>query len=117
MPRAGQHTPISDEEAEEWARRMVRDAEDLDTLWDADEWEDFTFYKLGIERGKYPSPAARNVLATGRSYLAGEVMEGGFTTTRPFIARPEQVRIRDLVTGRFISWENVQKAIVPFRPF
>ncbi|GAJ15961.1 unnamed protein product, partial [marine sediment metagenome] len=92
-------------------------AEDLDELWNADEWEDFVFNKLGIERGHYASPPQRAVLATGRSYLAGELMEAGFTTIRPFITRPEQVRIRDLVTGRFISWSDVQKAIVPFRPF
>jgi len=114
MPKPGQHTPISDEEAEDWATRMIRDAEDLDELWNADEWEEFTFLKLGFEKGTYPSPAARDVLARGRSFLAGEVMEAGFKTEvvypRPGI--PQTV-IRDPL-GRFTGWSDVKRVIRPF---
>lgn len=111
MPKPGQHTPISDEEAEEWARRMIRDAEDLDEIWDADEWEDFTFMKLGIEKGTFPSPAARDVLARGRSFLTGGLIEAGISTQvvypRPGI--PQTV-IRDPL-GRFISWGAAKRAL------
>ncbi len=114
MPKPGEHTPITDEEAEEWAKRMVRDAEDLDTLWDADEWEEFAFYKLGIEKGTFPSPAARDVLARGRSFLVSEVIEAGFSTQvlypRPGVA---QTVIRDAL-GRFSSVSAVKAALVPF---
>ena len=111
MPKRGQHTPITDEEAEDWARRMIRDAEDLDEIWNADEWEEFTFYKLGIEKGTFPSPAARDVLARGRSFLTGGLMEAGISTQvvypRPGI--PQTV-IRDPL-GRFISWGQAKRAL------
>lgn len=111
MTKAGQHTPITDEEAEDWARRMIRDAEDLDEIWDADEWEDFTFMKLGIEKGSFPSPPARDVLARGRSFLTGKLIEADITTQivypRPGI--PQTV-IRD-PRGRFISWAGAKRAL------
>ncbi|MBA7575780.1 hypothetical protein ES708_17616 [subsurface metagenome] len=111
MTKKGGHTPITDEEAEDWARRMIRDAEDLDEIWEADEWEDFTFMKLGIEKGSFPSPAARDVLARGRSFLTGGLIEAGISTQvvypRPGI--PQTV-IRDPL-GRFISWGQAKRAL------
>ncbi len=111
MPKVGQHTPISDEEAEDWARRMIRDAEDLGQIWNADEWEDFTFMKLGIEKGSFPSPAARDVLQRGRSFVTGGLIEAGVTSQTVF-PRPgkPQVVIRDPL-GRFISWTQAKKLI------
>lgn len=108
MPKPGQHTPISDEEAEDWARRMVRDAEDLNEIWNADEWEEFTFLKLGIEKGSFPSPAARDVLARGRSFLTGELVEAGISTqvVYPLPGVPQTV-IRDAL-GRFMSWSQAK---------
>ncbi len=111
MPKPGQHTPISDEEAEDWARRMIRDAEDLGQIWNADEWEDFTFMKLGIEKGSFPSPAARDVLLRGRSFVTGGLIEAGISTQIVY-PRPDkpQTVIRDPL-GRFISWKTARRAL------
>ncbi|GAI73782.1 unnamed protein product, partial [marine sediment metagenome] len=85
--------------------------EDLDEVWNADEWEDFTFTKLGIEKGTYPSPAARDVLARGRSFLTGGLIEAGISTQVVY-PRPDvpQTVIRDPL-GRFISWGQAKKAL------
>jgi len=117
MPEVGQHTPITDEEAEEWVRRMVTSAEDLGMIYESEDWGMFVEAKFGIERGYAPYSTQEEVLGRGRSFLYGELAEAGFEVQYPIVARPAEAHIRDLTTGRFIGWEEVQRAIVPFRPF
>jgi len=115
MPRVGEHTPITDEEAEEWVRRMTTSAEDLGMMAEDEDWDMFVDAKLGIERGYAPYDTQREVLQRGRSYLQQELSAAGFQVEYPIVARPAEAHIRDLTTGRFIGWEDVQKLIVPFR--
>ncbi|GAI73417.1 unnamed protein product [marine sediment metagenome] len=117
MPEVGQHTPITDEEAEEWVRRMETSAEDLGMIYEDEDWDMFVEAKFGLERGYGPYDTQREVLGRGRTYLQQELAAGGFQVEYPITARPAEAHIRDLTTGRFIGWEDVQKAIVPFRPF
>lgn len=117
MPEVGEHTPITDEEAEEWVRRMETSAEDLGMIYEDEDWDMFVEAKFGLERGYGPYDTQREVLGRGRTYLQQELAGAGFEVQYPIVARPAEAHIRDLTTGRFTSWEEVQKAIVPFRPF
>ncbi len=113
MPKI--HTPISDEEAEEWVRRMIRDAEDLYEMGDPYDWAGFVSSKLYNERGQDINPFQDDVLRRGRALLQQEMAQAGLSPVT-FLVKGREVRqIRDLTTGQFVSWSKAQKIIVPFR--
>ncbi|GAI73385.1 unnamed protein product, partial [marine sediment metagenome] len=105
------------EEAEEWVMRMMTSTEDVDMMYESEDWDMFVEAKFGLEREYPPYDTQREVMQRGRSYLQQEIAMAGFRVEHPFAARPWEPRIRDLTTGQYIKWEEVQKAIVPFRPF
>jgi len=109
-------SPIDDAEAEEWVERMMRHPEDLGMMATDEDWDMYVEGKLYLERGQLVSDEQRAVLSRGRSWLQQGMAQGGFSVEHPIIARPWEARIRDLTTGRFTTWGNVQKEIVPFRP-
>lgn len=115
MPKPGEHTPISDEEAEEMVRRMITTAEDLGQIYDMADWEDFVSSKLGTERGYDPYGTQYAVFERGRGKLIEQMAHAGFKVEYPIVGRPQEAHIRDLTTGRFVSWKDVQVGIVPFR--
>ena len=111
MSRIGAHTPISDEEATEWATRMVRDAEEMELLYNKGEWEEFVHLKLGIERGSFPSPAQRKGLVAGAENLWGDLGFAGVKVRTFEIRGVTQKRIVDS-RGVFRSWDYVRKSIL-----
>lgn len=94
------HTPISDDEAEEWVRRMVTSPEDAEQLLADDEWLEFVSSKLLTERG---FDASADQL--GRMFvIRREVTEAaGFRTEFPFPLAPTVPFYRDIATGRRLS--------------
>lgn len=75
MPREKEHSPISDEEAEEFARRMVQDG-NLESqesgeaaLHSQTEWEDFVAFRIRDGQGYEPTAAQVNMANVGRQSL------------------------------------------------
>ena len=113
MPEVGQHTPISDEEAEEWVRRMVTGAEDLDMIYESEDWNMFVEAKFGLERGYGPYDTQTEVLGRGRGELYGRLWEAGFKVSTFEIRGVETKRIIDEL-GVFRSWDYAQRHLIPF---
>ena len=108
-------TPISDEEAEAWVRRMISGAEDLYEMGDPDTWQSFLNSKLLAEQDQVLSLAQEDVLARGRAFLQQEMAQAGLEPTQFMVKGRMVSSIRDLITGRFTSWNEAQKIIVPFK--
>lgn len=75
MPKEGTHTPISDEEAEEFAKRMTQ-SENIEVqvggqaaLENQTMWEDFVANRILEERGTDASPATLAMAERGRVNL------------------------------------------------
>lgn len=100
MPRPGEHTPISDEEAEEMIKRFALETEDIEMLGSEVEWSEFVTSKLFTEKGYVPSAAQYRRMDTVREMALKDV---GFTVERMFPREPWRVDYRDIPTGRFIS--------------
>lgn len=115
MPKPGEHTPIPDEEAEEMVRRMVTGAEDLAQIYDETDWGDFVSSKLMSERGYEPYGTQYDVFERGRGKLFEQMEHAGFRVETFMRRGVEVTAIRDMTTGEFTSWGQVQVGIVPFR--
>lgn len=98
MPKI--NTPISNDEAEAWVRRMLCSPEDVEQLLEDEELLGFISSKLQTERGYEPTADQ-----LGRMWsIRGEITtNAGFTTTYPFPVAPAVPFHRDIRTGRRIS--------------
>lgn len=111
MSKKGQHTPISDDEAEEWVRRMISSAEDLGKLSDWNEWTEFVTDKLYAGQHQDITSAQVDVFARGRAIVQQSLIEVSILPVT-FIRRGVEVTaIRDVVTGRFTSLTIAQQAL------
>ncbi len=100
MTRKGAHTPITDDEAEEWVRRMIGSEEDLGMTFGSDEWEEFVRSKIEAERGYEPTDAQLRRMGEVRGRIAEQV---GYSTEYLRPDQPWLVRFRDTATGKFMS--------------
>lgn len=100
MPRPGEHTPITDDEAEDMIRRFALETEDIEMLAGETEWAEFVTSKLFTEKGYVPSGAQYARMESVREMALKDI---GFTTERMFPEAPWRIDYRDIATGRFIS--------------
>lgn len=103
------HTPISDDEAEEWVKRMLRSPEDAEQLLEDDMWMEYVSSKLLTERGYEPTADQ-----LGRMwYIRSEVTKvAGFTTEYPFPLAPTVPFYRDILTGRRLAGADAVSRVV-----
>ncbi|MBA7618508.1 hypothetical protein ES703_25835 [subsurface metagenome] len=116
MPK-GKNTPISDEEAEEWARRMVVEEEDLLATGSFDDWRDFVATKFDMERGVHVTPAQLGVLERGRMTGFEKWEEAGFGFETQIMPWGTQRVLRDIKTGRFMSASDAIDVLTTLRQF
>jgi len=111
MPRPGVHTPISDDEAEEWVRRMIGSEEDLGMTFGDTEWEEYVRSKIETERGYEPTDAQLRRMGEIRGQIAGQV---GYSTEYIFPERPWEAFFRDTATGQRLSRSDVVSRFLYF---
>jgi len=98
MTKPKVNTPISDEEAEEWAERMIDTEEDLGFTGDTTSWQEFVSSKLMAQTGLDATLAQLDRLSHIGSVISKQM---GFRTE--FHAITGVTMFRDLTTGRFMS--------------
>lgn len=108
MTRPKVNTPISDEEAEAWVKRMVISVEDVGMLADEEAWAEYVSSKLLTQQGYEPSEAQFERLGYARDFIAPQLSYG---TRFPFAAQPWRAQYFDTRTGRIMSQVTAQERI------
>lgn len=92
-----------EEEIEAFARRMIHAVEELDYANNRQAWLQFVSDKMWDTRGMTLTDRQLQILDEGRFSVIDMWGEAGFKRELPFVTRPQQIRYRDLTTGRFTS--------------
>ena len=118
MPKPGTNTPISDEEAIEFANRMAT-GDSLEESLDGAEamrasgvWREFVADKLRDNRGVEPSNAVLNVLERGREGAYIDLPRIGITAEVVHPRPGVNQRVYRDSRGRFTSAATV-RALIP----
>lgn len=111
MTKVGAHTPVSDAEAEDWARRMSEQEGDEAAVFDRDKWGDYVGDVFGGQTGLPLGDRQLHVLERGRQALLDTHLAAGLElrpSSKFSVISGEQIRTfryADASTGRFISAE------------
>lgn len=103
MTKRGQHTPISDEEAEDFARRMAEHGATEDEISSPYDWQDYCVHVLEWERGYEPTAAQADLIARSRALYSTGLQESGLRLITGMIRGRPFYRYADVVTGRILS--------------
>lgn len=112
---------MTDEQVEEFSRRMSERGIQEDMIYDPDEWEEFAASIMDSERGYSLSSGQADALERGRNLLAEHHLEAEVRILPSRMGERPSYRYADLNTGRIISAEEaytrLERAGVPVPRF
>jgi len=102
MSKRGRHTPITDEEAEDFARRMAESGATEVEIRDRSAWADFVDKYMRSQFGRYPSTHQAMAAERGRQFLFEHHYEAGVAIATGVRAGFPWLRYYDPRTGRWL---------------
>jgi hypothetical protein len=117
MPKQGEHTPISDEEALEIVSRTISTGtpeEQVDAVRstvDWASWERFVEDRIGPRQSQPVTPPQMQVFRRGMGLMYETLPSLDLTYEQNLGRRGPRGRFRDSVTGRFVSRTDVASRI------
>jgi len=103
MTKKGEHTPVTDQEAEDFARRMAERGADEATIRNPVEWHQYVDETFELEWGRTPTDLQRGLIDKSRYLFEAGMEQSGLRMMQGVIRGKPFFRYADTVTGRILS--------------